>query len=63
MNWRLIIEDLLVLGGLAAISYGAWLAYHPAGFMAAGIGLLACVVELPARKPRQARSDREESVR
>lgn len=29
------------LGGLALISYGAWLAYHPAGFIVAGVGLLA----------------------
>ena len=28
------------LGGLALISYGAWLAYHPAGFIVAGFGLL-----------------------
>jgi hypothetical protein len=31
-RWIPFICDLLVLGGLAAISYGAWLAYHPAGF-------------------------------
>lgn len=29
------------VGGLALVSYGAWLAYHPAGFVVAGAGLLA----------------------
>ncbi|MGI5232870.1 hypothetical protein [Actinoallomurus sp. CA-142502] len=29
------------IGGLALVSYGAWLAYHPAGFIIAGGGLLA----------------------
>lgn len=32
-----------VLGGLA-LSYGAWLVYHPAGFIAAGTLLLAGAV-------------------
>ena len=54
MSWHLIIQDVLVLGGLSAISYGAWMAYHPAGFMVAGAGLLVAVVDVPhlsQRKP------------
>ncbi|HEY9391267.1 MAG TPA: hypothetical protein VIR27_16065 [Mycobacteriales bacterium] len=29
------------VGGLGLVAYGAWLAWHPAGFMLAGAGLLA----------------------
>lgn len=29
------------LAGLALISFGAWLAWEPAGFIVAGVGLLA----------------------
>lgn len=29
------------LGGLVLVSYGAWLAWRPAGFLAAGVLLLA----------------------
>lgn len=28
------------IGGLGLVSYGTWLAYHPAGFIVAGAGLL-----------------------
>jgi len=28
------------LAGLAFVSYGAWLAWHPAGFLVAGVLLL-----------------------
>lgn len=33
--------DGLLLGGAAAISYGAWLIYAPAGFIAGGALLIA----------------------
>lgn len=29
------------LAGLALVAFGAWLAWEPAGFMVAGVGLLA----------------------
>jgi hypothetical protein len=32
-NW---IPDLLILGGVSLLSYGAWLTYEPAGFIVAG---------------------------
>lgn len=35
------VEALRGLAGLVLISYGAWLAYHPAGFVVAGVLLLA----------------------
>jgi hypothetical protein len=41
---RIIFHDISVLAGLGQFSYGAWLAYHPAGFMASGAGLLLAVL-------------------
>lgn len=39
------------LAGLGLVSYGAWLAWHPAGYLTAGVLLLADVVagRLPPR--------------
>jgi hypothetical protein len=37
----LLFRALPGIGGLALVSYGAWLAYHPAGFVVAGVVLLA----------------------
>lgn len=34
-------SDCLLLGGAAAISYGSWLIYAPAGFIAGGVLLIA----------------------
>lgn len=31
-----IIGNILFLGGMIAIAYGAWLIYHPAGFIVGG---------------------------
>lgn len=36
-----IIPDMLMLSGAAGLSYGAWLIYEPAGFLAGGALLLA----------------------
>lgn len=36
-----VIADAMVLGGAAGLSYGAWLAWPPAGFMVAGVASLA----------------------
>jgi hypothetical protein len=33
--------DALALGGVASMSYGSWLVYAPAGFIVAGVFLLA----------------------
>ena len=33
--------DLLMVGGTAAISYGAWLIYQPAGYITGGVLLIA----------------------
>lgn len=40
------------LAGLALISYGAWLAYPPAGFVTAGVLLLADRVLDERKEPR-----------
>jgi hypothetical protein len=36
-----VVPDGLLLGGAAAISYGAWLIYEPAGFISGGVLLIA----------------------
>ena len=33
--------DLMCFGGIALLSYGAWLTYRPLGYMVLGAGLLA----------------------
>lgn len=35
------VPDALMLGGTMAISYGSWLIYAPAGFIAGGVLLIA----------------------
>lgn len=32
-----IAPDAMILSGVASVSYGAWLVYEPAGFIAGGI--------------------------
>lgn len=36
MSFKSIIPDLLLIAGAAAVAYGAWLAYEPAGYAVAG---------------------------
>ena len=36
-----LARDLLAVAGVASISYGAWLMYEPAGFVVAGLIVLA----------------------
>ncbi len=36
-NVQSIARDITGLCGLGAITYGAWLVYHPAGFIVGGI--------------------------
>ena len=36
---KISIADLATLAGLAATSYGFWLAWHPLGFILGGCGL------------------------
>lgn len=43
--------DLAGMGGLGAISYGAWLIYQPAGFIVAG-ALVVAIRYLAARGER-----------
>ncbi len=33
---RTLLPDVLMLAGTAAVSYGAWLVYEPAGYIVAG---------------------------
>jgi hypothetical protein len=45
------VQDVAVLAGAATFTYGAWLAWRPAGFMFAGLFLLvpAAIGALRAR--------------
>ncbi len=39
-----LLRDLTGLAGIASLSYGSWLTYHPAGFMVGGALALAMAV-------------------
>lgn len=39
--WFFAVRDLAALVGIGLMSYGAWLAYRPAGYITGGILLLA----------------------
>ena len=45
-----LIRDLLGLVGVAAMSYGAWLIYEPAGFIVGGV-IVAAVAAIGAFRP------------
>ena len=32
-----VAPDALILGGISAVSYGAWLVFEPAGFIVGGV--------------------------
>lgn len=38
------VPDVLLLGGAASVSYGAWLMYAPAGFITGGVLLIVAGV-------------------
>jgi len=42
------LPDLLMLVGAASLSYGAWLAWAPAGFLVAGALLLIAGLKIGA---------------
>ena len=51
MGWKIskaalfaFVRDVAGLSGVALVSYGAWLVYQPAGFIAGGAILLAGAV-------------------
>lgn len=43
MKW---IPDVLLVAGAGSVSYGAWLAWEPAGFLVAGLLALVAGVKL-----------------
>lgn len=43
--------DLVGLTGAGLIAYGAWLIYQPAGFLVAGVQLMAAAWLLARRNP------------
>lgn len=43
------LRDAIGLAGVAAITYGAWLIYQPAGFIVGGVLLIAGAI-LTSRK-------------
>jgi hypothetical protein len=44
-----LAPDLLLVAGAASVSYGAWLAYPPAGFVIGGAFALYAGLRLAAR--------------
>lgn len=44
-----IIIEVMQLAAIASISYGAWLAYEPAGFIVGGLLVLAGTI-IPAKR-------------
>ncbi len=44
MKIRDVARDLAGLSGCGMVSYGAWLVYAPAGFIVAGIMLVAAAL-------------------
>lgn len=40
------IPDLLLIAGAAAVSYGAWLAWQPAGYIVGGALILIAGLQL-----------------
>lgn len=49
----LLLPVLLVLAGLGLISYGVWLAWPPAGFIAGGLSCLGVEMWREDRSPRR----------
>jgi hypothetical protein len=43
-NLTTLLPDALMIGGAAALSYGVWLAYPPAGFAVGGLLSIAAGV-------------------
>lgn len=43
-----LLPDALLVAGAAGVSYGAWLAYAPAGFIVAGALAIIAGLKLPA---------------
>lgn len=48
------LVDLVGLGGVGSIAYGAWRVYEPAGFIVGGLLLLAGAIVLGAKASRRA---------
>lgn len=41
-----VLPDILLLLGAGSLSYGAWLAWAPAGYLVAGVMLLGAGIQL-----------------
>lgn len=48
-----LLRDLAGIGAVVLIAYGCWLIYQPAGFIAAGILILAGVLASASRSRAQ----------
>ena len=40
------LPDVLLIGGAGSVSFGAWLAYNPAGFVVAGALAIYAAIKL-----------------
>jgi hypothetical protein len=43
-----VLPDVLLVAGAAGVSYGAWLAYQPAGYIVAGALAIVAGLKLAA---------------
>lgn len=48
-----LVRDGMILVGAGLVAYGAWLAWPPAGFIVAGLGLLVPGVVGAVRAPQR----------
>lgn len=46
MNWRRLGIEMMGMTGVAVMSYGAWLAWAPAGFIVGGVSLIGIAISL-----------------
>lgn len=56
-----VLVNLLFLAGLAGISYGVWLAYHPLGFIVGGMAAMwvATIAQAEIDSPARPRVNRD----
>ncbi len=41
-----LLPDFLLIAGAGSVSFGAWLAYNPAGYLVAGVLLIVAGIQL-----------------
>lgn len=52
-----VVLDLTIIGAVAAVAYGSWLVFPPAGFIVGGLITLALALGLVAGAAKTIRAD------